>query len=502
MSKPLTLLFLLAFGSSVKAQQVPFYNHNMLNPFVFNPSMAGASGDVNAFLVRNQRYTAFSNTSVNNHLSVDGAFMQGKGGFGIHVAHQAYGIQQQLSSSLAYAYRIRFNDYSDLRFGVSGGLIDNRIDLSAINAMDQDDPYLATMRQKVSGFDMSAGLSYLWKSLRVGFAIPQLIGNKVAFDKENSRGYYRLARHYMFSGEYDFHFSGNKDLVFRPNAIVRFVPGAPLQYDLTAFIDHSKIGWASVGYKSGYSIQTNLGFRVGKQFKVGYSYEYLIGDMKRYSTGAHHEILLGFTFRSKEKPEIREIVVEKEVVVTDTVQIAQYEKEKEELAKKNQELEELLRKTLAEKEQVEKEKQLVEQEKKVLEQKQSTAQNSDRTGTGGTPGSGKTTGTPGKTNPGLAEIKIAKGYKFIELDSLRSNSPDGFYVVCGVFSSTQNANASLARNRKYFPDAYLVINQRNGYYYVILKYTKDQAEAVAVESKYIRVVKKDAWILNYIAPLQ
>jgi hypothetical protein len=224
--------------------------------------------------------------------------------------------------------------------------------------------------------------------------------------------------------------------------------------------------------------------------------------MKRYSTGAHHEILLGFTFRSKEKPEIREIVVEKEVVVTDTVQIAQYEKEKEELAKKNQELEELLRKTLAEKEQVEKEKQLVEQEKKVLEQKQSTAQNSDRTGTGGTPGSGKTTGTPGKTNPGLAEIKIAKGYKFIELDSLRSNSPDGFYVVCGVFSSTQNANASLARNRKYFPDAYLVINQRNGYYYVILKYTKDQAEAVAVESKYIRVVKKDAWILNYIAPLQ
>lgn len=476
------------FGLTVRAQQVPFYNHNMINPFVFNPSMAGASGDLSAFLVRNQRYSGFNGASVNNYLSIDGSLLKGKGGFGVQVAHQTHGIQQQLSSSLTYAYGIRFRNAGSLRFGVTGGLLDNRIDIAAINVMDQNDPYLATMRAKVSSFNMNAGLTYRWKSLNVGLTVPQLLGNKVSYDKENSRGYYRLERHIMAMAQYDFSLSGNKSITFRPNAIVRFVPGAPIQYDLTAFVNHTKIGWASVGYKSDYSIQMNIGFHIMQQFKVGYSYEYLIGSMRNYSTGAHHEIMLGFVFNTKEKEVIT--VIEKEVIVKDTLELAESTKENEELAKKNQELEEQLKKALAEKEQLA-------EEKKVLEEKQlSDAENkaNKTSGASGTPNAGKTNGRP---NSGLEEINIAKGYKFIELDSLKSNSPDGFYVVCGVFSSAQNANASLARNKKYFPDTYLVINQKNGYYYVILKYTTNQSEAVEIEKRYIRTVKKDAWVLNY-----
>lgn len=479
----LTILFLLLFCLPVEAQQVPFYNHNLLNPFVFNPSMAGASGNVNAFLVRNQRYSAFNGASVNNYLSIDGSFLKDKGGFGFQVAHQAYGIQQQLSSALTYAYRIRFRNASDLRFGCTAGLVDNRIDLSAINVMDQDDPYIATMRSKVSTFDVNAGLSYSLNSLRIGFAVPQLIGNKVAYDKENSRGYYRLARHMMFSGEYDFHFSGNKAVVLRPNAIVRYVPGAPLQYDLTAFVSHSKIGWASVGYKSGYSIQMNIGFSVMQQFKVGYSYEYLIGAMKNYSTGAHHEIMLGFTFPSKNK----ETIIEKEKIVEVPVDNPATKQENEELNNKNKELEELLQKTLAEKEELEKENAKLEEEKAAA-QKAIT----DRVIPNDSvvkPANGSTPNKPKE------ELPLAKGYKLIELDL--TTSPDGFYVVSGVFSSKANAESSLKAKQKYFPQSYLVINEKNGYYYIVVLYTLSQDEAVETGRRFERIVKKDAWVLNY-----
>ncbi len=490
----LFVLFGLVQSQMVQAQQVPFYNHYFINPFVFNPAMAGASGDVNAFLVRNQRYTGFNGASVNNYLSIDGAFMKDKGGFGIQVSHQACGIQQQLASSLTYAYGVRFRDLSQLRFGVTAGLLDNRIDLAAINVMDANDPYLATMRQKVSSYDFNAGLSYIRNSLRIGFAVPQLIGNKVAYDKQNARGYYRLARHFMLSGEYDLRFKNNKSVILRPNALMRYVPGAPLQYDVMATVDHAKMGWVSLGYKSGYSVQMNIGFRIMKQLRVGYSYEYLVGSMKNYSTGAHHEIMLGLTFREKEKPVEVIKIVEREVIVKDTVALADATREKEELEKKNRELEERLQQSLMEKDSLEK-------ENKVLEEKQLASQttgsgtvNAGVSGTNGKP----TNPGAGKPTPGLEEIKVAKGYKFIELN--QANSPDGFYVVTGVFSSTTNANASLARNKKYFPEAYLVINQKNGYYYVILKYTEVQLDAVNVEKKFEKTLKKDAWVLNYRAP--
>ena len=83
------LIFISAFcAMQLQAQQVPLYNHVVINPFVYNPAMAGASGDVNAFLVRNQRYASFATASVNNYLTIDGAFANQSAVFGVQVSNQ------------------------------------------------------------------------------------------------------------------------------------------------------------------------------------------------------------------------------------------------------------------------------------------------------------------------------------------------------------------------------------------------------------------------------
>jgi type IX secretion system PorP/SprF family membrane protein len=495
----------------VVGQQVPFYNHNVVNPYIFNPAMAGNDGEVNTYLVRNQRYSAFGRTSINNYLSIDGSFLKHKPGFGFQAGYMTYGIQQQFTSSLAYSYGIKIDDYNSIRFGISVGVMDNRLDLSAIQVLQQDDPFILALQPNATTFDMNAGISYSWKGIRVGFAVPQLVGNKVAYSNQNNRGYYQLARHMMLSAEYDYPLSKRGEIMLKPNALLRFVPGAPLQYDIGAQIDYDKIGWASLTYKSDYSIQANVGLRVQRQFKLGYSVEYLIGPMSKYSSGMHHEIMLGFTFKSSKTREIevvrvvekikeveKEVVREVEKIVVDTVLVEKETvdtlivadevvlKENEELSRKNKELEELLRKALEENDRLEKKNdEIADQiDKQNDQRKEQLPPEKDSIPEVKIP------------DPPLEKIPYSKGYKFYEMNS--SESPDGFYVVGGVFSSKKNAEVSLNKYKREFSDSYLVMNQKNGFYYVIVKYTIDQEEATKISRKYERSTRNDAWILNYV----
>ncbi len=491
MNRVLLSFIIVFYGMWLNAQQVPFYNHVVINPFVYNPAMAGASGDVNAYLVRNQRYASFSTASVNNYLTIDGAFAKQKAGFGVQVSNQTAGLQQQFAASLSYAYRIRLTKTQELRFGLNAGILDNRFDVKSINVEQLDDPYLVSMRPAVTSFDMNAGVAYSWNSLKIGLAVPQMIGNKVAFDKENSRGYYRLARHVLFSTSYDFPLTKSGMLSLKPVGFLRYVPGAPIQYDVLLQFDHRKIGWASAGYKSGYSVQMNVGFHVLKQFKIGYSYEYLVGSIKNYSSGAHHELMLGFKFGNPKRENIP--VPDKSVAVTQPDTINQ------QLIERNKELEELLLKTLAEKEIIkEQQNELIQQNKELQQEKEVLIVEVEKQKTPST----DTVATVPQKDPQkdppvkpLEKIPYAKGYRFIDLDL--ADSPDGFYVISGVFSSRKNADIALTKSLEDFSSSYLVINKKNGFYYVVILYTLDQEEATKMSKKYKRSTKKDAWILNY-----
>jgi len=470
------LLLILAFAAGTfisRAQQIPFYNHNIINPFVYNPAMAGFSGDVNTYFVRNQRYSGFNGGSINNYLTVEGAFMQKKAGIGLSVMHQKQGIQQQLGAGVTYAYNIRLTENQDLRFGVTAGMLDNRIDAAAIDVSQLNDPYLMQLRPNTTSFDMNAGLAYRWNDLRIGVSVPQIIGNKVTYDKEHSRGYYQLARHIMGSAEYNFHLLESKQLILKPQALVRYIPGgAPVQYDLTAHLEHPRFGWISATYKSDYAVQFNAGIHIRQQLHVGFSYEYVTGSMKSYSSGVNHELLLGYTFKERSKEVIRTVEVH------DTIRIETVDRsEADELLRRNKELEELLRQNMAEKQQLEREKQVSDSLKQL--------QPAD-------------TKTPESTIPKVvppSQLEYAKGYHFIELDN--STSPDGIYVISGVFASRANADLSLAKNQVNYPGAYLVINQKNNFFYIVIMYTTDEPAGRAEHKKYIRDTGRKAWILKY-----
>ncbi|MNY12992.1 hypothetical protein D3C86_1461030 [compost metagenome] len=247
------------------------------------------------------------------------------------------------------------------------------------------------------------------------------------------------------------------------------MPNNPVQYDATVMAIYNNMLWASATYKSDYAVQFNAGVRVLDFLRVGYSYELLTGSMKAYNTGTNHEIFLGFSFKGRGEKEIQ--VVEKEVKVTDDLAARQ----RDSVQKLKDDLENQLKRLLEERA----------QKDKLLKEKDSLANLA------------KVTPAPVDTEKPQPEvIPVAKGYRFVSLD--KTQSPDGFYVITGVFSNRQNADFMLNKNLGEYPGSYLVINEANNYFYVVILYTLDQELATQTFTDYKTKKKLKVWILNYL----
>lgn len=461
MNKLVLVLFLLSSILSY-GQQIPFYNHYILNPGILNPSKTGISEYTTASLVRNQRYSGFGLAAVNNYLSIDGGLFNEKMGFGLFIAHNSQGIQQQISANLNYSYGVQIDRSKELRFGVTAGYMDHRINTGSILVSQLDDPFLTNLHPQASTFDLNVGLSFISEKMSFGIAIPQITGGKAKYDKKMGVSYYQLSRHFMAEAQYAYPI--NRRLILKPNLLVRFVPGAPLQYEFLTQIEKLKLGWASLCFKSDYAIQANIGVFIKEQFKIGYSYELPVGGIRTYSTGMQHEVYLAIQFgdegqRGKTIIKVQEKIVEKEVI--DPNQQKRIDELEEQLAQAQKDLEK------------EKSKEIVETKKEEID-------------------------TTTISDEPMKELPVATGYHFIDLDL--ADSPNGFYVISGVFSNKQLAESKLKDIKKNYPGAYLVINKKNNYFYVVLLYTLEQIDAEKTYKEYKRRTDRKAWMLNYVKP--
>lgn len=488
----IVLVFFLIVTNFCFSQQIPFYNHHFVNPFIYNPGYTGYKESVSTYLVRNSRNSSFDGGVINNYLTVDGAIKDGKHGFGLSAAYQTQGIQQQLGAGLSYSYLLKINENHSFRLGIQAGFLDNQLDASAINVEMTDDPFLQELSRNKLTYNGTFGLLYTWKTLRVGFSIPQIIGNKVKYGEKDPRGFYQLERHYMLSASQPISLTKDKVWSLTPNVMLRYLPGLKLQYDVLLKAEHSKWAWLGVGYKSDYAIEMNAGIKVLNGFQIGYSYEYVIGSLNAYKSGVNHEIMLGYTFNNdKYKNRISELEKQTERLNQSHTNLEQVISNSErQLIERNLMLEDsLARLNLLYQMSMNQNKNLlteVESYRKTLDQLEAE----DTFDTSFTP--------EVKNIPEDEKIIRSAGYNFVDLKNL--GAPSGYYVINGVFSSRSNAISHLEGTRNGGdPDAYLLLNKTNRFYYVILYYSADDREAIEARKEYTTRNSTKIWVLEYFS---
>jgi type IX secretion system PorP/SprF family membrane protein len=277
------------------AQQLPLYSQSYFNPFLYNPAATGVSGETNAFLIHRSQWTGIAGAPVTNAFTIDG-FMDAKNvGLGFTLFNDVQDINERLGIYASYAYRLKINDDQQLRFGLSLGFLDNRIDFSRAVVKDASDPMLLPGMQRKSGLDANIGVSYNWKDLRVGISVPQLIGQRTEFANYDTRSFYQLNRHYLGTVNYKYIFNEDQQLAVEPMVMVRFLPNTPFQYDVNAQVSWKNMVWVGASYRSDYAVGINARVKLFGNLSAGYAYDLILTPLKT-SAGFSHEFMLGYRF--------------------------------------------------------------------------------------------------------------------------------------------------------------------------------------------------------------
>jgi len=311
----------LLFVSSVKGQQVSLFNHYFYNPTFYNPAFTGDKGTTNVMLISRNQWSGFKGSPKLNFLTVDGSILNNKMGIGLSLFSDTKGINNTFGGNLLYSYRIKLNEISKLRFGISVRFLSHSINFNDAIVENNSDPTFYSSKQNTTSFDGNIGLAYFFKDLEVGFSLNQIVKGKSVFSNNIENDItYTPAHHYIGSAKYMFTLNREKQIKLAPQAMVRFVPKAPLQYELNTNLYLLNKFWVGASYKSDYAIGVNAGITLMKKLDVGYSYDIITSSIGQYA-GISHELMVNFKFgKRKPKEKIEEPVVEEiPSVVEDTI---------------------------------------------------------------------------------------------------------------------------------------------------------------------------------------
>ncbi|MGL5892462.1 MAG: PorP/SprF family type IX secretion system membrane protein, partial [Bacteroidia bacterium] len=255
----------------------------------------GIAGETNAYLTHRQQWTQMSGAPVTNAITVDGFLDSKNAGLGLAIFTDVQDINERLGIYTSYAYRLKINDDQQIRFGLSAGFLDNRIDFSRAVVKDASDPLLLSQIQRRASLDATAAVMYSWKELRVGISVPQVAGQKVAYSTVDSRTFYQLSRHFLGTVGYKYVINEEQKIALEPLAMVRWVPNTPVQYDINVMGSWRDMIWLGATYRSNYAVGANLRVKLLGSLSAGYAYDFIITPLST-SAGISHEFMLGYTF--------------------------------------------------------------------------------------------------------------------------------------------------------------------------------------------------------------
>lgn len=295
--------FVVLAASQVLAQQVPLYSHYYYNKFLYNPALAGAQDYGQIYLINRTQWNQIPQSPRTKALTIDGPMKNKNIGLGLALFQDQAGNFNSTGGQAAYRYGIDFGNNQMLNFGLAIGFLDNRLDFQEMIVKHDLDPVLLTGYQNTTGFDANIGVNYTWENLNIGLAVPQIIGNDLAYESIGQVSAddikYGLVRHFITNASYDWDINGDGKWWLQPTALVRITPGAPLQYDINAAFSYMKKYWIGAMYRSGYSATFSAGVKLANQFVAAYAYDMAVHkDLSTYTRGAN-EFMIGYQFGGK-----------------------------------------------------------------------------------------------------------------------------------------------------------------------------------------------------------
>ncbi len=296
------LLFALSLLCSLgyTAQQDALFSQYMFNPFAINPAYAGSRNSLSGVLLARKQWAGFSGAPATGTFAVHSPFKGKNFALGFNAIVEEIGPSINSGAFLTYAYHLKL-PVGKLSFGLRGGLFSSRLNNNLLRFDDGTDVTNTggVLKGMTPNFDF--GAYYYTQKFYVGLSSSHLTGGTLKFRENNLT--YQISRHYMLA-------SGlamvvNPNVVFKPSILVKYVEGAPLNFDANVSVLLKKDFWIGMSYRtnSAFNAQSLVGifeYNITDFLRIGYSYDFAMGKLRNYNSGSH-ELFLGVDMNISKK---------------------------------------------------------------------------------------------------------------------------------------------------------------------------------------------------------
>jgi|GEM_PF-79733 len=287
-------IIILLFAASSFGQQLPLYSNYMMNKFIINPAISGTQ---DYFMVAtNNRYQWVGVTDAprTHILSVNGPHRTKSVGFGGAVFSDITGPTSRTGAYFAYAYHFKIKENAKLSLGLSGGILQYKVDGTQITLKDAGDFSLMNSVQSAISPDFGFGAYFYTEKFYVGLSVPQFIQNRLNFFETSAQSLSRLTGHYYINAGNKFKLANDWEV--EPSILLKWGPPSIPQLDLGAKVTYQDYLWAGIALRTQDAFCTMLGYRTkNDKLLFAYGYEQPITRIRKYSYGTH-EIMIAARF--------------------------------------------------------------------------------------------------------------------------------------------------------------------------------------------------------------
>jgi type IX secretion system PorP/SprF family membrane protein len=294
MKKPAIILCLFLASISAIAQRDALYSQFMFNRLVINPAYSASRDMLTMTLLNRNQWMGFGDGSPRTlTFSAQSPLQNENVGVGFFVYADKTGPFTDVGFMGNYAYRVKLGN-GKLSMGIQAGFNQVNVNWDELQMREGDDQIILARPKNKLQPDANLGVYYYTNKYFIGFSSKQLFESQYGkVEQEDGLSTYAtLARH--FYGMAGLVTPISEKIMFRPAMMLKYTRNAPMNVDINASFIFNNIFTLGTSYRTNYNAVTSknaivflLELNLNKNWRLGYSYDSYLSEMKTHTSGSH-----------------------------------------------------------------------------------------------------------------------------------------------------------------------------------------------------------------------
>lgn len=288
------ILILSMLSFQAKGQHSIVYSQYLFNGLLINPAYAGSHVQFSATLTYRNQWVNFPGAPETTTFGAHNTFRKGRVGVGLLVTGDKIGSYSNMGTFGSFSYKIKDPTGGVLSMGVQAGFNNFRADYGEITIKAGEDPIFAVAMNEFRP-NFGGGLFYYNKKIFAGFSVPTILTHDQLFS--GTMDQLKTPRFYYLNAGLKLPLDPRtKRVELQPSFLVRAQEGTPLSVDFNLNVVFDQLISLGTSYRSGDGAILLINYKLSEKLYVGYSYDWITSDIRKYSKGTH-ELMINFRTR-------------------------------------------------------------------------------------------------------------------------------------------------------------------------------------------------------------